>query len=140
MSIIDDAIVKIQTHALALSDEDIKGAPNYPVEDASVLPLVITYIAEGTGQADDATEARLLLTIGCDFHVNRSPIKGAYEQLQGIIPEFLRRLAGDPTLGATVDTIVFPVSFTVQPAQWNTVTTQMAAFRIQLKFREDPIT
>ena len=46
MSLIDDAIVKIQTHALAVaynsSSETIKSAPSYPVESAAVLPLAIT--------------------------------------------------------------------------------------------------
>ena len=140
MSLIDDAILKLQTHALALSTETVRAAPSYPVEDATVLPLAIAYISQGTGQADDVTTARLLLTVNVDFHVNRSIMKSAYSQLDNIIPEFLRRLAGDPTLGGTVDTIVFPVSFTVGPAQWNRVVTQMASFSVPLKFRESPIT
>lgn len=139
-SIIDDAILKLQTHALALTSESIRGAPNHPIEDASTLPLAITYIAEGNGGAQDASTAQMLFTVNVDFHVNRSPIKFAYSQLQNIIPEFIKRLAGDPTLGGTVDTITFPVNFVVQPAQWDTVVTQMASFKVVLKFRKDPIT
>src|SRR5690606_23665300 len=107
--------------------ETVRGAPSYPTEDASVLPLAIAYIANGTGSADDASTARLLLTVNVDFHVNRMSMKSAYTQLNNIIPEYLRRLAGDPTLNAKVDTIVFPVSFTVMPAQWDKVVTQMAS-------------
>ena len=140
MSIIDDAIVKIQNHALALTSETIRSAPYRPVDNAGALPLVITYIAEGTGQADDASTARLLMTINADFHVNRTSMKSAYTQLNNIIPEFLKRLAGDPTLGGTVDTINFPVSFTVTPAQWDAVVTQMASFSIPVKFIETPTT
>ena len=140
MSIIDDAVLKLQTHALALATVKVRAAPSYPVEDAAVLPLAIAHIVEGTGQADEATTARLLLTVGVDFHVNRTTMKGAYTSLDLIIPEFLRRLAGDPTLGATVDTIVFPVTFTVTPAVWDSVVTQAVFFRVPLKFREDPIT
>ena len=137
MSIINTAIIKLQQHALALATEKIKGAPDRPVEDAAMLPLSIAHIMEGTGQADEATTARLLLTVGVDIHVSRSPMKLAYGQLDNIIPEYLRRLAGDPTLGGTVQTIVFPVEFTVRPAQWDTVVTQMVSFRITLKFREN---
>ena len=140
MSLIDDAILKLQTHALALTTETVRAAPSYPVDTAAVLPLAIAYIAEGTAQADDVTTARLLLTINVDFHVRRDSMKSAYTQLDNIIPEFLKRLAGDPTLGGTVDTIIFPVSFTVGPTQWNQVVTQMASFSIPLKFRESPIT
>lgn len=136
MSIIDDAIVKLQAHALALTTVTVRGAPSYPCEDASVLPLAVAHIVEGTGQADEATTCRMLLTVGVDFHVSRVSLKSAYTQLDLIIPEFLKRLAADPTLGATVDTIVFPVSFTVSATQWDRVETQMAGFRIQLKFRE----
>ena len=50
------------------------------------------------------------------------------------------RLAGDPTLGGTVDTIVFPVSFAVSAVQWNTIPTQMISFTIPVKYRESPIT
>lgn len=140
MSIIDDAIGRLQYHALAITSETVRGAPSYPTEDASVLPLAIAYIANGTGSADDASTARLLLTVNVDFHVNRMSMKSAYTQLNNIIPEYLRRLAGDPTLNAKVDTIVFPVSFTVMPAQWDKVVTQMASFQVPLKFRETPIT
>jgi hypothetical protein len=140
MSIIDDAIVKLQAHALALSTVTIRGAPSYPVEDAAVLPLAITHIESGTGQADDASTARLLITLSVDFHVDRLSIKSAYTQLDLIIPEFLKRLAGDPTLGATVDTIVFPVTFQVMPAQWDKVVTQMVSFKVPVKYREGPIT
>ena len=134
-TIINDAVVKLQQHALALTD--VKAAPDRPVEDAAILPLSIAHIMEGTAQADDATTARLLLTVGVDIHVNRGIMKLAYKQLDELIPEFLKKLAGDPTLGGTVDTIVFPVTFTVTPAIWDKIVTQMVSFRVQLKFRED---
>jgi len=140
MSIIDDAVARLQYHALAITSETVRGAPSYPTEDASVMPLAIAYIANGTGSIDDSTTARLLLTVNVDFHVNRTSMKSAYTQLNNIIPEYLRRLAADPTLNAKVDTIVFPVSFTVMPAQWDRITTQMASFQVPLKFRETPTT
>jgi hypothetical protein len=138
MSIIDNAVVKLQAHALALTTEEIRSAPAKPVESADVLPLAIAYIAEGTAQADDYTSARLLLTVNVDFHVSRTRMKAAYTQLNNIIPEYLKRLAGDPTLGGTVDTINYPVTFKVGPAMWDAITTQMVSFSIVLKFIETP--
>ena len=140
MSIIDDAIARLQYHALAISSATVRGAPSYPVEDATVLPLAIAYISDGTGSIDDSTTTRLLLTVKVDFHVNRMSMKSAYTELNNIIPEYLRRLAGDPTLNGKVDTIVFPVTFAVMPAQWDRVVTQMASFSVPLKFRETPTT
>jgi hypothetical protein len=140
MSIIDDAILQLQTHALELTSENIKSAPSYPVETAASMPLVITYISEGTAEAVEATTVKMLYTINVDFHVNRTSMKSAYTQINNIIPEYIQRLAGDPTLGDTVDTINFPISFTVGPAQWDTMVTQMASLSIPVKFRESPTT
>lgn len=140
MSIADDAVQRLQTLALAITSETIRGAPSYPVEDAMVLPLSIAYWASGTGQADEATTVRMLINAKVDFHVNTISLKSAYSQLNNIIPEYLQRLAGDPTLNGKVDTIVFPVSFEVSPAQWDKVVTLMASFTIPLKFRESPTT
>lgn len=139
MSAIDAAINRLQQIALACTSLKIRGAPDYPVEDAGVLPLAIAYIAEGNGQVDEATTARLLLTLRVDIHVSRVSIKAAYQQLNSIIPEYLRRLAGDPTLAGAVDTIVFPVAFTVSPAEWDKVITQMVSFTIPIKSREAPL-
>ena len=140
MSVIDDAITKLQAHALALTDTEINGAPDKPIESASVLPLAIAHISEGTSQADDVTANRMILTISVDIHVNRNIMKSAYTQINNIVPEYLNRLAGDPTLGGTVDNIVFPVTFAVSPAVWDAVTTQMISIKVPIKIRTTPTT
>ena len=140
MSIIDDAIVQLQTHALAITSEEVRAAPSYPVETAASLPLAITYILNGTAEAVEATTVKMIYTINVDFHVARSSMKSAYTQINNIIPEYIQRLAGDPTLGGNVDTINFPISFTVGPAQWDAIVTQMASLSIPVKFRESPTT
>ena len=142
MSIIDDAITSLQAHALACTtlNPRIKAAPAYPVMDAAVLPLSIAHISQGTGSMDDMTSTRFIFTIAIDVHFNRQSIKAAYTQIDAFIPEFFQRLGGDPTLGGKVDTIVFPVSFNVVPAQWDQVTTQMVSFQVPVKFRETPTT
>ena len=140
MGIIDDAIDRLQTIALACTALNIKGAPSKPVEDAMVLPLAIAHLSEGSGSCDDATTARLLMTISVDFHFSRVSIKSAYTEIYKLIPEYLQRLAGDPTLNGKVDTIVFPVTFTISAAQWDRVTTQMVSFKVPVKYRESPTT
>lgn len=140
MSLIDDAISKLQAHALACTSTTIKAAPDYPPEDASILPLAVAYIASGTAQADNATTTRLLLTVNVDIHFSRVTLRSAYTQLNAIIPEYFKRLAGDPTLGGAVETIIFPASVRVVPTDWNGIATSMAQFSIPLKFLETPIT
>lgn len=140
MSVIDDAISRLQAIALACTSETIKEAPDYPPEDAAILPMAVAYIASGTGQADNATDVRLLLTVNVDIHFNRISMKSAYRQINNIIPEYLERLAGDPTLDGNVDTIVFPVSFDVGPSEWDKLITQCVTFTVPLKFLEDPQT
>ena len=142
MSIIDDAIVKLQAHALALTERaaKIKGAPAYPPEDAAVLPLAVTRIMGGEVTLDSASNARLIFTLETTFHVSRISLRSAYTQLDLIIPEFSLRLAGDPTLGGTVSTIVSPISFTTYGTEWNKIKTMAAEFRILVKFMEAPTT
>ena len=138
--IVDKAINAIQNLALEIQPINIKAAPDYIPESAAVLPLAATHITGGTGSADDATQARLLLNINCDIHIQRDNIAFAYRQTNSIIPDFLQRLAGDPTLDGTVQTIIFPVTVTVSPADYNGIVTQMISFTIPIKFLEEPIT
>lgn len=137
---LNTAIARIQTLALSSTDINITNAPEFPLEDLSgSLPLAITYLKSGQAQADDATASRLLLTVGCDVHFSRQNVGFTYKQIQLFVPEFLRRLSGDPSLNSTAQTIVFPILFQVLPAQFNAVITQMVSFDITLKFREAAI-
>lgn len=140
MSVVDTAITRLQAIALSCTSVTIKAAPVTPPEDASILPLAIAHIMSGSGQADNATTARLLLTVNVDFHFSSVTLKSAYQQIDAIIPEYLQRLAGDPTLAGSVETINFPVNVRVQPATWNDVVTEMVTFEIPLKFLETPLT
>jgi hypothetical protein len=139
MSVIDDAIARLQDIALSCTDVALQNAPDYPIEDATALPLVITHITDGTGNADNATTAQLNLSLSVDMHFARANIKDAYQKINKIIPEYICRLCGDPTLAATVDTIIFPVAVSVAPAQWDRITTQMVTFTVPIKTLENPI-
>ena len=136
---ISAAITQLQTLMLATTDLTIKGAPDYPVDDAGVLPLSIAHITGGTGSADNATDTRLLLDVAIDVHFDRLSMKRTYQSVTKLIPEYLRRLGGDPTLGGAVNTIVYPVTVTVEPAQWDSVATHMVRFSMTLKLLETPL-
>jgi len=137
MSVIDSAIARLQD--LAQGCTGIQNAPDYPVEDATALPLVIAHIVGGDGTVINASTVQLDPIVSIDFHFARVNIKDAYQRIDTLIPEYICRLGGDPTLNGTVDTIQFPVTFAVSPAQWDNVITQMISFSVQFKTLENPI-
>ena len=145
MSDIDDAISRLQAIALQCSipsagpsSTALKAAPAYPIEDATALPMAIACLTSGTASPDNASTARILPTVRVDFHFSRVSLKNAYAQADAVAQEFSQRLCGDPTLNGTVSTIIFPVNFTVSPAQWDKITTQMLSFTIPLKLLKTP--
>lgn len=140
MNSIDNAIARLQDIVLSSSDTTIKKAPDYPVSDASDLPLAIAYVAEGNGTVGDGTMAKLLVTINVDVHFARVNMKDTYQRITAFAIEYARRLAGDPTLNGTIDTIVFPINWNIAATRWNTVVTQMVSFKIVVKTLETPIT
>lgn len=140
MSAIDDAIAKLQDHVLACTTVSVKLAPDYPVDNAAMLPLSVAHLVAGDGSADDATSTRLRVTANVDVHFPRQSLKLAYQNIDAVAVEYIRRLAGDPTLGGTIDTIIFPVVFEVSPAQWDAVQTHMISFAVQFKELTTPIT
>jgi len=137
MSIIDTTIQRIQTIAKATAIDatnTVKNAPDYPPEDAGVLPESIAYIQNGNATAVNATDIKFILNIGCDIHFDRAIMRVTYQRIDTLIPDFIKRLGGDPTLASSVSTIIYPVTFTVAPAEWNTIVTQCISFIIPVKF------
>lgn len=146
MSLIDNAIKRLQVLALACSTTDnvIKSAPDYPVDDAKNLPLSIAHLGGGQGIAVNATDLQFEPEILIDFHFSRTHLKDTYRRIDMTAPAFMQRLAGDPQLtgtdnNPTVDTIQFPVVMEVIPAEWDNVTTQMLRFIVPVKSLEVPI-
>jgi len=136
-NILDDTISRLQEIANALT-EDIKQAPAYPVEKPDVLPLAIASVTDGNGRADDASGVHLFINVGVDFYFSRTNLAAAFKQINAVIPEYLKRLGGDPNLNGTAATIVFPVNFEVGQALYGSTQVQMLSFGIMVKYREDP--
>ncbi|MFA7254002.1 MAG: hypothetical protein WC107_05625 [Patescibacteria group bacterium] len=136
MSIIDTAIQRIQTIAKATvfdGTNTFKNAPDYPTDDASILPLVITHISGGNVTQVNATDTKLIVNIMSEIHFNRSILRITYQMIDTFIPDFIQRLGGDPTLASSASTIIYPVTFTVGPAEWDSIITQMVSFTIPVK-------
>ena len=135
---LDGAIQRLQALALASTDVTIKAAPSYPVEDSAMLPLSIAHIGLGEFTAEDASSTRHISSIFVDVHFSLNSLKAAYTQIDLFIQEYLKRLAGDPTLNGTVDTIVFPVSYSVAPMEYDMLTTVGPRIIVPVKLRENP--
>ena len=139
MSTVDSAIAAIQDIVLASSDVTIKVAPDYPISDATAFPIVITHLVAGEANGNNATTTQFLNTASVDVHFARINLKDTYQKIDAVAVEFPRRLHGNPTLSGAVDTIYFPVTFAVSPAEWNGVVTQMLSFQVTFKTLETPI-
>jgi len=137
MSIVDTTIQRIQTIAKATTFETgrtINNAPDYPTDDTSILPLVITHIAGGNITQVNATDTKFIANIETQIHFDRGTLRLTYQKIDTLIPDFIQRLGGDPTLNSSISTIIFPVTFTVESADWDSVITQMIRFTIPVKF------
>lgn len=134
------AIQRLQALALACSSSTvpIRRAPDYPVEDASVLPMAITHLASGQGIANNATTLQFMPVVNVDFHFPRTSLKQAYQYVDEIALTFSQRLAGDPNLNGTVDTVVFPYAFEVGVVDYDEIQTMMLRFSVPLKTLETP--
>lgn len=142
MSVIDNAIARLQALALACSSSDvvIRSAQTLPTGDAVNLPMAVAHITSGQATAMNKTDMKFEPVVSIDFHFNRSSLRQAYKEIDIIAVEYPKRLAGDPTLSGTVDTIQFPVTFDVSPVEWDRIQTQMLRFSVSLKTLETPTT
>ena len=141
---IDLAVARIQDLAQGMTGITIKSAPDYPIENADPLPMVVTYVSGGNFQATNATLLHNFPTISAEFHFSRVNLKQATQQVNAVAFEFPRWLAGDPTLNSTVTSIVFgednTLPYAVRPFDFGKVQTQMLVFTIPVKILTSPLT
>lgn len=150
MSIIDDAITRLRYHALATKYDQtstFRAAPEYPPEDGGLSkPFAVTYINGASLTQADATFIKIFANIAVDFHFDITRFATAYSQINTFIPDFLKRLAGDPDLNAKVSTISEDI--TVDPptqTSWGNVggtelVTLMVRVNVPVKYMETPTT
>lgn len=141
---IDNAVARIQELALAMTEIEIKSAPDYPIENADPFPFVASFPVSGEFWVDNATLLHNFPVVRIEFHVSRGNIKIMQQQVNAIIHEFPRRLAGDPKLASSIDTSKMtkdePVPYTSGIGEWGAIKSQMVVFNLPLKIRQAPIT
>jgi hypothetical protein len=141
---IDNAVARLADLALGMTTITLKSAPDYMVENVEPCPFAAIYASGARVYATNSTVLHNFVTIAVEFHVSRVNIKLMQQQANAIMYEFPRRLAGDPTLNGTVETILFsadnPIEATSGPFEWGQVTTHRILFPVPVKFRPAPQT
>lgn len=144
MSIIDNAIARIQDIAQACTTVTIKSAPDYPIENADPFPMSIVFVSNISTMATNASTVTMFPVLSMEIHFSRVNLKDTYQKLNEIMIEFPRRIAGDPTLGGAVDTVIMSgderLEGTVTPFDWGKVQSEMLKFNIKFKTLQTPIT
>lgn len=140
---IDDAIARLQFHVSVCADVVFKSYPNFPIENADPFPMAVGYVASGSFWFTNATIHHNVPVIRMEFHFSRVNIKQAYQQIDAVILELPRRLAYDPTLNGTVETIISsrdnPVEYNARPFDWGKVQSEMFQFDVPVKLLKAPI-
>lgn len=139
MSAIDSAIARLQNVVQACTTVTFKSAKDYPVDNVEPFPCSIAYISGGTFSLTNKTMHHNFPVIALELHFSRVNILQAYQQIDAIAIELPKRLAGDPTLAGTIDTIVAsrdePITYEVRPFQWAPPAEGRAAIvSVMLKF------
>lgn len=138
MSVIDNAITRLMNIAQACTTVTFKSAPDYPVENAEPFPCAIGYVNGGEFVLTNRTVHHNFPTLALECHFSRVNIKQAYQQINAIAIELPKRLAHDPTLDGSIDTIVAtpdrPITYEVRPFLWTPQGVTPQVVSLMLKF------
>jgi hypothetical protein len=140
---IDNAAARIQDIVLQMSSITIKSAPDYPVENADPFPFVATFAASGEFYGGSVV-LKNFPVLNVEFHFSRVNIKQMQQQINAVAYEFPRRIAGDPTLNGTVETVVMTeesrISYTSADAEWAGVKAKALVFQLPVKLKLSDMT
>jgi len=140
---IANAVARVQDIVQSMTTVTFKSYPDFPIENADPFPMSIAYMSSGTFVASNASTTHIFPVIRAEFHFSRVNLKRVYQDIYNVAIEFSRRMAGDPTLNATVITIVATndqqLQFVARPFNWGTVTSEALIFEIPIKLMKAPI-
>jgi len=126
------AALQVLTDALA----GMREAPALLTEMPQVFPCARAYPWEGEWTGMGGEWKKSLATIALDVHVARRDLKRDIKTLYPFVDSVGNMLSGNPTLSATVNTIVYPVSWSMRSFTWDaqgSVVTMGFRFLIQVK-------
>jgi hypothetical protein len=140
---LDNVIARINAIGRALTSVNVRSAADYPTESADPFPMMVSFVGNGQARFVNATMLLIFPEINVEFHFSRTNLRQAQKDINATIIEFPRRLAGDPTLAAAIDTVVSdqgqPISFTQRPAKYGEIASEMLLFVIRVKAVQSPL-
>ena len=140
---IDTVIARLQDLVQECTTVTIKSAPDYPIENADPFPMSIAYVSGVSAYTMNGTTTPVFPVITLEIHFSRVNLRDTYIKMNSIALELPKRIAGDPTLNNTVDTVIMtrdePIEGTITPFDWGGVKSEMLKFQIRVKMLETPI-
>lgn len=101
---IRNVIIKLQAHAKTAG---AKEAPTDPDETAFQFPFTACYPGSASIEQGPGGGRKDIVNFELSFHVNRVNLPIDIQQVESFYDAFPTLLVNDPTLGGTVNTIVF---------------------------------
>ena len=126
------AMTQIQTVARSLTG--IKSAPAQVTDSTSAFPFVITFPRRVESTAQNTFD-KSVFTVFTEIHVARGIVGDAIVTGAGLYEDLRDALNADPTLAATVDTIVYPIVATFGELEWGTPAVKTVGWRLEITFK-----
>lgn len=141
---LDDAVSRIQEIVNECSSVKFMSYPEYPIENADPFPMSVCFVDNGTFNFTNATIHHNFPVIRLELHFSRINLKQAYQQINALVIELPRRLAGDPTLGGNIETVLAtkdqPAAYRVLDFEYGKIKSKMLLFMIPVKTLKSPLT
>jgi len=134
MGTVRQAIAVLQTHAITAGARE---APTDPPEGNAGFPFSICYPDNGTIFGESSGARRDIINLVLDYHLSRQNLPLNVQAALSFLETFPSLLVGDPTLGATVDTIILDtgISFNFGKMEYGSLQTIGFRFTIPIKIR-----
>ena len=124
------AVAQVQTLAAALSG--VRATPSHPTDSISVYPFAASYIGAVETTKPSATLTISIYTIVTEIHISRKDMQRDITVLNAYPPAFTAAIWGDPTLAATVDTVLTCTGL-YTPLEWGGIETRAWVFQTHCK-------
>jgi hypothetical protein len=131
------AITALQ--ALVLNVTGIREAPAYSTEAPTIFPCSVCLPYEGDMTGMGGTWRKNVDTVTLDIHVARRDLKWDIRTLTPYVDSISNMLAANPTISASVDTIVYPVPWRLMVMDWAAGNVKTICIRFLVTFKHQTV-
>jgi len=128
------AVAILQSYA---SHEDLgtakaKDAPSSPTENAGGFPFSVCYVGTAKITGESAQSRKDIVVLYLDYHISRNLLPSDVNTALAFYAKFPDFLIDDPTLGNTVDTIMFDQGIEAQFGELTLAKTKTIGWRFKI--------